>query len=71
MQNENSWFKKDTIKLAACILHLQEAERLIKIYDKDISIALLELIDAIILQYDVSIDQINQINDIKTQILKK
>lgn len=60
----------DNINLAACVLHLQQASKLINKYDTNISLTLLELIDAIISTYNIDTDQINQIELIKTEILK-
>ena len=59
----------DKIKLIAAIMHLNKASTLIKSFNNDLSIGILEVIDAIINTYKISNDQINDLENLKQEII--
>ena len=63
--------KNDNIKIIASYLHLIRASDLIKPFQMDVSIALLETASAILNQYNVSINEVKEMQQIEQKILEE
>ena len=63
--------KNDNIKIIASYLHLIRASDLIKPLQLDVSIALLETASAILSQYDISADEVKEMQQIEQKILEE
>lgn len=63
--------KNDNIKIIASYLHLIRASDLIKPLQLDVSIALLETASAILSQYNISADEVKEMQQIEQKILEE
>lgn len=63
--------KNDNIKIIASYLHLIRASDLIKPLQLDVSIALLETASAILNQYNISANEIKEMQQIEQKILEE
>ena len=63
--------KNDNIKIIASYLHLIRASDLIKPLQLDVSIALLETASAILSQYNISTDEVKEMQQIEQKILEE
>ena len=63
--------KNDNIKIIASYLHLIRASDLIKPLQLDVSIALLETASAILSQYNISADDVKEMQQIEQKILEE
>ena len=63
--------KNDNIKIIASYLHLIRASDLIKPLQLDVSIALLETAQAILNQYNISANEIKEMQQIEQKILEE
>ena len=59
---------KDNMNLIACYLHLSRASSLIKNFNEDISLAILELSLALVKKYDLEQTKIDEMLKISKQI---
>lgn len=71
MNTNNIFFSnEDKIQIIEFYLHMQRASDIMQLYDEEVSLAILESAKAILDRYDVKKEQIDEMNNIKNDILK-